>query len=88
MDNFTDRVRTNPNKRKIEILSQNSNIMEVNILEVEGNVTQEGTPITAEIMNQFKVEYDLAKNMGSRVSVLETNVGKILYDQTTDTFII
>lgn len=90
VEKFMDRVRKNPNKRKIEIISQNSNIMEVNILEADGNIEQgnEGTPITADIMNEFKAEYDLAKNMGARVSVLESNVGKIEYDQITDTFII
>lgn len=51
---FKDRVAKNPNKRKITIIEQNSNEIIANIEPVAEEITEQGTPFNAELMNKFQ----------------------------------
>ena len=76
---FSDRKRTNPNRRKIEIVQQEGNVMIADITEEPGNVTLEGTPITAEIMTEIAQNAETAVNVAGRVKTLEDDFGN-MYD--------
>ena len=83
--NFVDRKRTNPNRRRIEIISQNANTIVADIVEEPNNVVQEGTPLTAATMNELASKAETAENVANRVSALESKVGT--YDTVTNTFV-
>ena len=85
--NFTDRKRTNPNRRRIEIISQNANIIVADIVEEPNNVVQEGTPLTAATMNEIASKAESAENVANRVSAVESKVANFSYDASTNTYI-
>ena len=85
--NFTDRKRTNPNRRRIEIISQNANIIVADIVEEPNNVVQEGTPLTAATMNEIASKAESAENVANRVSAVESKVANFSYDTSTNTYI-
>ena len=68
---FKDRKRTDPNKRRIEIISEEGNVIIANITDVDGNVTQEGTAITAQVMDEIYKNAEVAKNVADKVETLE-----------------
>lgn len=70
---FKDRISANPNRRKLKIISQQSDeiLADIEYAEV---ATQEGTPINAEVMNKLR----------SAILELE-NFKSNIYDEETDT---
>lgn len=71
---FKDRISANPNRRKLKIISQQSDeiLADIEYAEV---ATQEGTPINAEVMNKLR----------SAILELE-NFKSNIYDEETDTY--
>ncbi len=51
---FKDRDAMNPNKRRITILEQNANEIIANIEPVAEEITEEGTPLNADLMKKFQ----------------------------------
>ncbi len=68
---FQDRKRTNNNRRRIEIVSEEGNIIIADITDVEDNVTQQGTAITAEVMNEIYSMAVAAKNVANKVETVQ-----------------
>lgn len=83
---FKDRKRTNNYRRKLEIISQDANIIVADIKEEDGNVTEAGTPITAEIMNEIAQKADSANNLATRVVRLEEIAAEVEPKCTKITF--
>ena len=74
IEEFKDRISANPNRRKLKIISQQSDeiLADIEYAEV---ATQEGTPINAEVMNKLR----------SAILELE-NFKSNIYDEETDTY--
>ncbi len=51
---FKDREAKNPNKRRIIVLEQNANEIIANIEPVAEEITEEGTPFNADLMEKFQ----------------------------------
>lgn len=66
MEDFVDRESQFPNRRRLEIVSQTPNEIIADIYREEGNVDVEGTPITAEKLNQLKTEF---ANRGTTINI-------------------
>ncbi len=69
---FTDRVGSNLNRRKLSIVSQTPNEMIVDVFRADGDVTSEGTKLTAsklnEVFNEIKSELT-SQDKGTKVKV-------------------
>lgn len=66
---FKNREGTNLNRKKLKIISQSPTEMYV-LMEENADITQEGTPLNAEVFNEFQQTIDTSKNQStSAVSV-------------------
>ena len=66
MEDFVDRESQFPNRRRLEIVSQTPNEIIADIYREEGNVSESGTPITAQMLNDMKNEF---ANQGTTIKI-------------------
>lgn len=59
---FKDRVSEFPNRRRLKILSQTVDELIVNVEREEGNVSEQGTPINAQVFNDWEKSVSEAKS--------------------------
>ncbi len=55
---FRNRQSTNPNRRRLTIIEQQGNEMLVDMSRADTNVTEEGTPLNADVLNQWNRSVD------------------------------
>ena len=83
MERFQNRVSQFPNRRKLNVISgAGTNEMVAYIERDEGHITKDGTPITAEALNNM--ESDIRQDFPNRASQLQSDVLPVATARNTD----